>query len=53
MKVSQNKCLTLMRLLHFRKTLKQSLETPYEMRDEVEHEKSCKLWNEIRYPEDA
>jgi hypothetical protein len=34
-------------------TLKKSLETPYEMRDEVEHERLYKLWNETRYRADA
>jgi adenylate kinase family enzyme/YHS domain-containing protein len=30
-------------------TLRESLETPFEMRDEVEHERLCKLWNETRH----
>jgi hypothetical protein len=34
-------------------TLKKSLETPYEMRDEVEHERLCRLWNETRHKGEA
>jgi hypothetical protein len=30
-------------------TLRRSLETPYEMRNEEEHERLCKLWNETRH----
>jgi hypothetical protein len=35
-------------LVHLAQTLKKSLETPFEMRDEAEHERLCKLWNDTR-----
>jgi YHS domain-containing protein len=40
-------------LVGLAETLKKSLETPYEMRDEVEHERLCKLWNETRHHGEA
>jgi hypothetical protein len=35
-------------LVHLAQTSKKLLETPFEMRDEAEHENLCTLWNDIR-----